>query len=293
MPSYLSPDAKDLISRMLIVNPIQRITIAEIRKHPWFKKSLPEYLQLPKEEFFDTGVDVTKLPQIEELERGPAERLKGELHDAVVGKLGTTMGYPKDDIQDALTNNEPSAIKDAYMIVRENQMMIRRAPRHACVISQLTPRSTSIDERQKRWFHGAIASGLGFLHALVSEMDSDITILGSRCKSQLDAAPNSLASHAQLPHVWHNGRRRQPPRHAESGFGALSSLFDINSSLLHASISPSRNVGRHTNFAAPIPSTDHEAQCALALHARRRHHYHCSSHTQRQTNEMAVWDSLA
>jgi carbon catabolite-derepressing protein kinase len=125
MPSYLSPDAKDLISRMLVVNPIQRITIAEIRKHPWFKKNLPEYLHPPKEEFFDTGVDVTKLPQLEELERGPAERLKGELHDVVVGKLGSTMGYPKDDIQDALTNNEPSAIKDAYMIVRENQMMIR------------------------------------------------------------------------------------------------------------------------------------------------------------------------
>jgi len=125
MPSYLTADAKDLISRMLVVNPIQRITIAEIRKHAWFKKNLPEYLLPPKEEFFDTGVDVTKIPQLEELERGPAERLKGELHDAVVGKLGSTMGYAKDDVQDALTKSEPSAIKDAYMIVRENQMMIR------------------------------------------------------------------------------------------------------------------------------------------------------------------------
>ncbi|KAF8534710.1 kinase-like domain-containing protein [Trichophaea hybrida] len=131
MPSYLSPDAKDLISRMLIVNPIQRITINEIRKHTWFKKNLPEYLHPPKEEFFDTGVDVTKLPQLEDLERGPTERLKGELHDAVVGKLGSTMGYPKDDIQDALTKNEPSAIKDAYMIVRENQMMIPRLSMNA------------------------------------------------------------------------------------------------------------------------------------------------------------------
>ena len=126
MPSYLSPDAKDLISRMLIVNPIQRITIAEIRKHPWFKKNLPPYLHPPKEEFFDTGVDVTKLPQIEDVECGPTEHLQGELHDAVVGKLGSTMGYARDDVQDALTKNEPSAIKDAYMIVRENQMMIRK-----------------------------------------------------------------------------------------------------------------------------------------------------------------------
>lgn len=124
LPSYLSLDAKDLISRMLIVNPVQRITINDIRKHPWFKKDLPSYLQLPREEFFDTGVDVTKLPPLADLERGPAEKLQGELHDAVVGKLGSKMGYAKDDVQDALTNDEPSAIKDAYMIVRENQMMI-------------------------------------------------------------------------------------------------------------------------------------------------------------------------
>lgn len=33
------------------------------------------------------------------------------------------MGYAEDDVQDALNKQEPSAIKDAYMIVRENQMM--------------------------------------------------------------------------------------------------------------------------------------------------------------------------
>ena len=33
------------------------------------------------------------------------------------------MGYAKDDVQDALGKNEPNAIKDAYLIVRENQIM--------------------------------------------------------------------------------------------------------------------------------------------------------------------------
>lgn len=131
MPAFVSPDAKDLISRMLVVNPIQRITIAEIRKHPWFQTNLPEYLQPPKEEFFDTGVDVTKLPQLEELERGPVGKLEGELHDTVVGKVGSIMGYEKDDVQDALAKNEPSDIKDAYKIVRENHVMIPRLSMNA------------------------------------------------------------------------------------------------------------------------------------------------------------------
>lgn len=125
IPPYLSPEAKDLISKMLVVNPLQRISIPEIRKHEWFKKNLPEYLEPPKEEFFDTGVDFTKLPDLRELERGPTQRLNGEPHEAIVKKLGHIMKYREDDVQDALTKEEPSAIKDAYMIVRENQMMIR------------------------------------------------------------------------------------------------------------------------------------------------------------------------
>jgi len=47
MPSYLSPGARDLISRMLIVDPLARITIEQIRKHPWFVENLPRYLSLP------------------------------------------------------------------------------------------------------------------------------------------------------------------------------------------------------------------------------------------------------
>ena len=49
--------------------------------------------------------------------------LQEKLHTTVVSKLGKTMGYAPDDVQEALSKNEPSAIKDAYLIVRENQLM--------------------------------------------------------------------------------------------------------------------------------------------------------------------------
>lgn len=123
IPNYLGSEARNLIAKMLVVNPLHRINIEEIRKDPWFKKDLPDYLRPTPEEFFDTGVDFAKLPPLRTIERGPAEKLEGELHEAVVGKLGKTMGYAEDDVQDALNKQEPSAIKDAYMIVRENQMM--------------------------------------------------------------------------------------------------------------------------------------------------------------------------
>lgn len=43
-PNYLTPGARDLIRRMLIVHALERITIPEIRQHPWFSVNLPRYL---------------------------------------------------------------------------------------------------------------------------------------------------------------------------------------------------------------------------------------------------------
>lgn len=47
LPSYLSDSSKDLISKMLVTDPLKRINIDEIRKHPWFLEQLPRYLALP------------------------------------------------------------------------------------------------------------------------------------------------------------------------------------------------------------------------------------------------------
>ncbi|KAK6796889.1 hypothetical protein RDI58_004590 [Solanum bulbocastanum] len=44
---YLVAGARDLIPRMLIVDPMKRMTIPEIRLHPWFQAHLPRYLAVP------------------------------------------------------------------------------------------------------------------------------------------------------------------------------------------------------------------------------------------------------
>jgi len=46
-PSHLSPDTRDLIARLIVVDPMKRMTIHEIRQHPWFKVGLPRYLAVP------------------------------------------------------------------------------------------------------------------------------------------------------------------------------------------------------------------------------------------------------
>lgn len=47
IPRFVSRGARDLIKKILVVDPMKRATIADIRKHPWFKIGLPKYLSIP------------------------------------------------------------------------------------------------------------------------------------------------------------------------------------------------------------------------------------------------------
>ncbi|KIW68908.1 hypothetical protein, variant [Phialophora macrospora] len=124
IPSQTPPGAVNLIKRCLQVHPVHRITIPEIRQDEWFMKDLPEYLVDPVDEFLNTGVDPSKAIDPRQLAPGKPVEVAEKIHEQVVGKLGRTMGYAKEDVKEALSKDEPSAIKDAYLIVRENQVMV-------------------------------------------------------------------------------------------------------------------------------------------------------------------------
>ena len=47
IPNSLSFEAKDLINRMLQVNPAKRITVNEIKNHPWIREKVPLYAHVP------------------------------------------------------------------------------------------------------------------------------------------------------------------------------------------------------------------------------------------------------
>jgi len=123
VPTYMSKDAARLIAKMLKVDPVSRITIQEIRQDPWFTKNLADYLQPTGEDYQDTSIDPNKAIDPRKLAPQQPVVVREQLHAAVVGKLGQTMGYAKVDVQEALSKDQPSAIKDAYLIVRENTIM--------------------------------------------------------------------------------------------------------------------------------------------------------------------------
>ncbi|KAI0134486.1 Pkinase-domain-containing protein [Xylariales sp. AK1849] len=123
IPTWCPQEAQQMIRKMLVVNPMQRATIDEIRQEPWFLKELPSYLAPPVEEFLNTGVDPNKAIIPSDIAPNASQRVQEKLHNEVTDKISKTMGYGKKDVEEALGADEPSAIKDAYMIVRENKLM--------------------------------------------------------------------------------------------------------------------------------------------------------------------------
>ncbi|KAK1144515.1 Protein kinase [Aspergillus melleus] len=128
MPPYISQGAARLIKMMLQVHPVHRITIPEIRQDPWFLQDLPKYLQPPPEEFVAPGVDPNKVIDPRKLAPGKPLSAQHKINQVAISKLERSMGYAREDIEESLKHPEPSAVKDAFFIIVENEMMQTNSP---------------------------------------------------------------------------------------------------------------------------------------------------------------------
>lgn len=81
LPTHLSQLAKNLIPRMLEVDPMKRITIPEIRLHPWFQHKLPPYLRHPPE-LMEKQERVIDSEVIDEVMKLPLHKAYGGTHFA-------------------------------------------------------------------------------------------------------------------------------------------------------------------------------------------------------------------
>ena len=68
MPNFLSNEAQDLITRILTTDPDKRITISQIKLHPWFNLQAQTLSKLPGTQvgIDPTPIDVNILRKLEE-----------------------------------------------------------------------------------------------------------------------------------------------------------------------------------------------------------------------------------
>ncbi|CAD6937009.1 unnamed protein product [Tilletia caries] len=138
LPSFLSGETKSLLQSMLVVDPVKRITIAEIRNLPWFQVNLPAYLRpLPPTPAAESvGFDFGMTPATgagKENEDTPTESSDpayvpdlGTVESEIVDELAEKMlGFSKADIEALLEQKGENSVKVAYQLVRDHKRMIQ------------------------------------------------------------------------------------------------------------------------------------------------------------------------
>ncbi|XP_073222217.1 SNF1-related protein kinase catalytic subunit alpha KIN10 isoform X1 [Cicer arietinum] len=102
LPSHLSPGARDLIPRMLVVDPMKRMTIPEIRQHPWFQARLPRYLAVPPPDTMQQ-----------------AKKIDEEILQEVVN-----MGFDRNQLIESLRNRIQNEGTVAYYLLLDNRFRV-------------------------------------------------------------------------------------------------------------------------------------------------------------------------
>jgi 5'-AMP-activated protein kinase catalytic alpha subunit len=107
-PNHVSEPAKDLISKILVVDPLQRATMSDIRNHPWFQKDLPEYLSVP--------------PSISEIDR---TEINKEVLEEALSKVDVEMSY--EEAAEAIKSGIMNDVTVAYFLILDHKtkLMLR------------------------------------------------------------------------------------------------------------------------------------------------------------------------
>jgi 5'-AMP-activated protein kinase catalytic alpha subunit len=153
-PPHLSELTRDLIARMLEVDPLRRITINEIRRHPWFMVDLPQYIAMPH---CMPCLDVGEAPNVDE-----------DALDAMVG-----IGFDREEVTAAVMKGELNQITVAYNLVLDDQNR-RRTAEHGLPFNSVPivtqPMATSVSSSNSS-LSGSIDRGFG---GVSSFQDRDI-----------------------------------------------------------------------------------------------------------------------
>lgn len=141
LPKFLSEGAANLIKRMLIVNPLNRITIQEIMRDEWFKVDLPDYLKVlnePDQNLLGTTVTGPNSNNNNNNNNNNGANETGnnmppivilsedQIDEELVRLLSKTLGYDRDEVIEALKSTiiddpQVNEIKDAYLLIKENK----------------------------------------------------------------------------------------------------------------------------------------------------------------------------
>lgn len=152
LPSYLSPETRQLLSSMLVVDPVKRITIAEIRQLPWFNVGLCAYLcPVPAAPNVEKQELQREAPVLDDALAPPADapepppRVDPDMVSPDLGVieplileelLNKVQGFSREKVLEMLRAPNTNQMKVAYSLCRDYQAMLELAT--DCLMEQQT-----------------------------------------------------------------------------------------------------------------------------------------------------------
>ncbi|ORX74964.1 Pkinase-domain-containing protein, partial [Linderina pennispora] len=213
MPGFLSPGAKQVLSGLLQVDPLKRMSLSQVRQQPWFITDLPEYLKpLPE------STDIESLARLDE---------------SILGELEKQLEMTRTSLVKQLRQRGTNPAKVAYQLTLDNRHMLEQS-RHS---NTQGIRNFALASSPPAAFNAAIdlrdSTGTASSSPLANNPNDDddgtpssIAILGSSLprsaghtlESQIDETPPArkptvMRKRAKLTRTrWHFGiRSRSPP----------------------------------------------------------------------------------
>ncbi|GAA95657.1 uncharacterized protein L969DRAFT_92784 [Mixia osmundae IAM 14324] len=265
LPPYLTPGARHLLSRMLLVDSTKRITLAEIRQLAWFQEDLPAYLEKPRtisENDRSRKPDESEIAQDDDAspgeEREWVENL-GWLEASVLKSLcqaipSLTLTY--DQAWNALLHGRDEKLRIAYELCRDN----KKLNAHARSRGRGHVHSTSSLERSKTTSPHAAAN-------------SDTTVKNDTISPNFESQPVSKSEirilQTSLPQAYDgsvavDGRAlsaRLSPLKAASRSGLLSSGAPT-------SLTPARTAGTASSASSLVASKRHRVKWHFGIRSR-------------------------
>ncbi|KAH8057396.1 serine threonine protein kinase [Aureococcus anophagefferens] len=194
LPSHLSQLARDLIPRMLVVDPMKRVTVPEVRGHAWFQQKLPPYLRHAPD-------------RIENLERVIDE-------DTAAARVLAAIREPAHRVRGV-----EKAIRVAYELILDHKRtrlrtaelaLARQAARqHAAGVLEPAPASSPAARRRRR---RAAGRGGGRDAAALRRPAPELRSGSARAAPGARAAASGARRLARRPR--RRARRAVPPRRA-------------------------------------------------------------------------------
>ncbi|KAJ2231964.1 Protein kinase [Coemansia sp. RSA 485] len=107
MPGYLSQGARAILSGLLQVDPLKRMTLAQVRQHPWFTTDLPEYLK--------------PLPESTDIE------CLASLDESIIRELERQLEMDRAVLITQLRQRGTNPAKVAYQLTLDNRHMLEQS----------------------------------------------------------------------------------------------------------------------------------------------------------------------